>query len=443
MQNNKINASFFLSQLEETKFLRLFEYLINSQKEGTSLQPLDLPNVEILHKYVSQYEGFYYLEGGAATLDGWSADWLFQISYLPPALQQRDVFRKFYENSLRNGLKDLCSRQDLLRILSREPDFSVSSAGHDQTWFYFVSNVEAEMLPPNEMFLIARKLFEKEMGFPCHPDATKGNPIIGIGSPKTMVAGDSKAVQKFLIELLNMPSNYYLIAREGKVMVTPTTHHGLYFAASNDSINIGNIEKGLATSIGTRNILSNTDDRFALDNFSDLLNSPRTKEADIQNFLELHPQLLFALDERYVEVRPHIVLFDGRDNVLIPDFLARIEDTEIWDLIELKLPCHPITIRTENRELVSSVAAKAISQLLQYRDFFTKHENRARILKRYGIAPFEPSLTLVIGRGRPRTRYEWRSVRNFFPDVRIVSYDYLLHRARECQNKNNEAKQFV
>jgi len=53
-------------------------------------------------------------------------------------------------------------------------------------------------------------------------------------------------------------------------------------------------------------------------------------------------------------------------------------------------------------------------------------------MDRFGTAPYEPCLVLVIGRGRPDHRYEWKSARSGFPKVEIVSYDYLFERAQEC-----------
>src|SRR5262249_34718077 len=134
----------------------------------------------------------------------------------------------------------------------------------------------------------------------------------------------------------------------------------------------------------------------------------------------------------YCEIRPHVCLADAKGNRLVPDFMARIQDTNIWDIIELKRPQYGHTARTNNLERVSSIAARGIAALLQYRDFFASRANRRRVTNYFGTAPYEPCLILLIGRGRSRDRYEWRSARLGFPGVKIVSYDYLFWRAREC-----------
>ena len=62
-----------------------------------------------------------------------------------------------------------------------------------------------------------------------------------------------------------------------------------------------------------------------------------------------------------------------------------------------------------------------------------ERRNRMRVAERFGAAPYEPCLVLVIGRGRSTQKYEWQSVRLGFPKVEIVSYDYLFERARQCR----------
>jgi hypothetical protein len=169
------------------------------------------------------------------------------------------------------------------------------------------------------------------------------------------------------------------------------------------------------------------------------INSPRTKEKDIQNFLEINPEFLFALDENYCEIKPHVCLIDRGTTQLVPDFMARIEDSNIWDIIELKLPIHPILVTNQGFKKPSAIAARGISQLLKYRDFFSLRNNRGRFLSQYGIHSYEPTLILVIGRGyKSQNIYEWTSVKTQFPKVKVVTYDYLFNRAKQL--KVNKSK---
>jgi hypothetical protein len=237
--------------------------------------------------------------------------------------------------------------------------------------------------------------------------------------------------RQFIVDLLNTPSSYYFLAREGEISVIPTTEHGA-FLASNENTSIERPRTGLSTVLTSALSPENCANATALPEFKALIDSERTKEADLQCFLKTYPQFLFALDERYCEIRPHVCLFDPRGERLIPDFMLRVEDSDIWDIIELKRPQHSLTVRNHGIEKASAAAARAIAELLQYRDFFSIRNNRNRIMHRFGTAPYEPCLVLVIGRGRSTERYEWRTALAGFPRVQIVSYDYLFERAQDC-----------
>jgi hypothetical protein len=99
--------------------------------------------------------------------------------------------------------------------------------------------------------------------------------------------------------------------------------------------------------------------------------------------------------------------------------MLRVEDSDIWDIIELKRPQHSLTVRNQGTEKVSAAAARAIAELLQYRDFFSIRNDRRRIMHRFGTAPYEPCLVLVIGRGRSTERYEWRTAFAGFPVFKL------------------------
>ena len=128
-------------------------------------------------------------------------------------------------------------------------------------------------------------------------------------------------------------------------------------------------------------------------------------------------------------------LVDSRDTRLVPDFMARIEGTEIRDVLELKLPKHRIVISSGEDNGPSAPLARGVSQLLRYRDFFMMRENRRRFFDRYRSCPYEPGLVLVIGRGSRSVLYEWAGVRRQFPRVKVVPYDYVLARWKELWDK--------
>jgi len=169
-----------------------------------------------------------------------------------------------------------------------------------------------------------------------------------------------------------------------------------------------------------------------LSDFQALIDDKKTKEKDLQNFFVTNPEFLLLLNEKYCDLRPHVCLFDAKRERLVPDFMVRLQGSNVWDVIELKRPQHVLTTHTSGIEKVSASAARAVAELIQYRDFFGSRENRNRAKDRFGTAPYEPCLVLVIGRGRPDYRSEWRSRRAGLPKIQIVSYDYLFERARRC-----------
>jgi hypothetical protein len=435
MAKDKLDPVGLLHQLEEPKFLRLFEYLSGGagMATGSPYFPLDveLPNAELWHK----------LAGEVSSRGGWTASWFFQIAFLPPFLNQADVVKTHFRRSLQKCLRDIRKRPDivdLLRAGSREssPYFVDDGVRHRAftqlpTQYYYISNVHHDYLPSQAAWTAASEAFAEELGFPCSHD---GDPGFAVGTPKSMLEGEPQAVQDYMLELMNMPSSYYIVAREGEIRVVSTRHHGLYLAGPSSDAAIGDVEEGLAASITSCVPEPRSPSGVTVKEFETLIGARRTRERDIQAFLEAHPELLFGLDERYCEIRPHVCLMDANDTKLVPDFIARIEDSDIWHAIELKLPSHPILVDFKTQKRPSAAAAKGIAQLLGYADFFASRKNRERVRARYAMCPYEPALVVVIGRGHPRNTFEWGSVRKIFPRVRLVSYDYLLDRAKECWN---------
>jgi hypothetical protein len=254
-------------------------------------------------------------------------------------------------------------------------------------------------------------------------------PRFHLVSPNSIIAASGeRQVRRFLIDLLNTPSGYYLVAREGHISVVPTTEHGSFFSSRRGG------PRGHDAAILPAVVTSALPASELLSEFEMLLNDAcRPKERDIQQYLEIHPELLFSLNEQYCELRSHVCLIDSKGERLVPDFMARLDGSHIWEVIELKMPQHALTVRHGVTEKPSAQASRAIAELLSYRDFFGLRTNRDLVTKRFGTAPYEPCLVLVIGRGRERERYEWQSAQAGFPKVQIVSYDYLFERARECK----------
>jgi hypothetical protein len=147
----------------------------------------------------------------------------------------------------------------------------------------------------------------------------------------------------------------------------------------------------------------------ALADFEQLLNSKNVRETDLHAFVEEHPEFLFALDERFCDVRSHVGLVGRVRTRLVPDFVARLEGVDPWTVIELKRPGHRIFSGHADVAQAAAPVARAISQLLEYRDVIGTRRNRAALAKAYGLGPYEPALMVVVGRGKSDRRLKWHS----------------------------------
>jgi hypothetical protein len=462
-----------LSQLEESKFLRLFhQFSPAPDPEGWEAEdfssisvPLDLEDAEV---HLRPIEG---PAPRARAPNRLTASWFFQLAYSPVVLREEAAVEEFIAQNLKRAFinirkhpdvldvltqrspkrlldipedpyRDLMNRRSPKRLLERlgVPDGRVAHwDGYEplnvQYWVY--TNVlfdrDRAYEPWTRFCDNARQVFEEICG-------TNGGevPEFDIATPYALERWASEDIERFLVDLLNTPSNFYLVAREGHISVIPNTEHGAFLATASGLPD--DRSDGLSTVISSSLTADRVPSIIALKDFEALLNDRTADERDLQAFFEENPQFLFALDERYCEVRAHVSLLDRRDNRLIPDFMARIQDSNVWNVIELKRPRDCVQSHRGGRSKVSAAAARAVAEALRYREAFSTRDNRRRMAERYGISAYEPCLTVVIGRGRSRQRLEWDSVRAGLPSVEIVSYDYLFERARCCRAELDAAR---
>jgi hypothetical protein len=418
-----------LSNLEESKFLRFFRHIEypedpDSSPDGSATLPLDLRGAEVhLMEVKDDHAGF-------------GACYFNQVLHLPTSLWCSEAIQEYCEDQLWRALLDFKRRPDLTKKLDGTSTYEFYRDGGGppqpdilpEDYFIF-TNICHEVLRhgprcPNGFESTARNLFTRVLSIP--PERC---PRIFITTPETILAGAAKSdVVRFLIDVANSPSSYYLLAREGHISVIPTVEHGLFFA--NGSETTACIGSGITTVAASAIAPSRLITSNLISDFEHLLNTRSIKEREIQEFIEVHPHLLSTLDERYCEIRPHVCLYDATGERLVPDFMARIQDSNLWDVIELKLPKDVLTVSHHAIQKAAAATARGISELLRHRDYFSVRDNRRRVLNRLGTAPYEPGLVLIIGRGYSASRFEWNSIRSGFPRVSIVSYDYVFEQAR-------------
>lgn len=400
-----------IAQLEAAKFVRLVRHMADL--------PIDRDNLRLpaMAHGLRRTELLVRMFGKISALSSWAATWVFQLSYLPVGLWTEEAVVSHLKRSLTHAFADLAAHPESHQILyasdQRQEDVLQYPIATD-AFYYLASNI-ASALTDSALDRVG-KHFRKKFGGAIQQ--------FGMATPQSIAQSAPDESKRCLLDLLNMPSSYYFVAREGRISVVPATEHGWYLVGRGEDP---------APATATSTLGSHV---IGLSDLEGLVNSRRTSEADIQHFLAEHPHFLFALDERYVEVRPHVGLLSPAETRLVPDFLVRHEESSRWDMIELKKPAAAIRLTRGRVEGAGKYAAHAIRQLMEYRDAVSTPQARLALTRAYGASPFEPCLVVLIGRGSPKSQFRWRSPRQGMPDVSLVTYDFMLERARAARAFN-------
>ena len=360
-----------ISQLEAVKFSRLVRHMAN-----VPIEPDNLRLPAMAHG-LGRTELFVRMFGEISALSSWAATWIYQPAYLPVGLWGEAVVVSHLKRSLARAWHDLQSLADPFGVLYG------SGQGQDDVYQYPMTIDAFYYLASN----VASPLTEAALNrLAAHFRSHFGERIqqFGIATPQSIAQRAPAQARRYLLDLLSMPSSYYFVAREGRISVVPATEHGWYLVGR-----AAGAAPATATSALSRDIPG-------LSDLEALVNSKRTSEADLQTFLAEHPQFVFALDERYCEIRPHVGLVSPVGTRLVPDFLVRHEDSSRWDMIELKKPTAPIRVTRGCVGGVGKHAAHAIRQLMEYTDAVSTSQARAALTKAYGASPFDPCLMVLI-----------------------------------------------
>jgi amidophosphoribosyltransferase len=167
----------------------------------------------------------------------------------------------------------------------------------------------------------------------------------------------------------------------------------------------------------------------ALEEFESLINDPRVREADLQDFFERNPD--FIINDEYKKAHPHVVLESENAEPLIPDFvLEPINQDGLCDLLELKHPLAKISVMKPRRNRFSAEVFEACAQLREYSLYFDDQKNRETIYRNYGLRSFRPRLFLIIGRRGSASPIELRKAELDMPHLYLQTYDDVLHRMK-------------
>lgn len=183
----------------------------------------------------------------------------------------------------------------------------------------------------------------------------------------------------------------------------------------------------------------------AVEELESLMNDPKVKEKDFQDFFERHRD--FILNDEYKDAHPHIVLSNNEDKHLIPDFvLEPIDSSSLCDLLELKLPSVNIFVLKKNRPHYSAAVMEACAQLRIYSEFFDEENNRIAFQNTHpGLQAYKPKMFVIIGRRGEIDPFTRRGVESDLPNITLRTYDEVLSRAKwriEVMKKGLSRKYF-
>lgn len=398
-----------VSQLEAPKFARLMRFMANLPIPRDELKlPAAAYGVGDTELLVRKF-------GQPGSFGLWAATWVYQQAYLPVGLWDETSIVTYLTERLTTGMRDLKAHPGSHSILygsAQQKGDGYFLPDATEAFYYLATNI-AKPLSDAAMDIIGYH-FREHFGSRFAQ--------FGFATPQSMAEAGPGEVRRFALDLLNSASSYYFVAREGRVKVAPVTEHGLYLTGTGDAA---------ATATSSLSL-----DTRGLADLDALVGSRATSEADLQAFFTEHPHFLLGLDDAYCEVKPHVVLASPADTKLVPDFMVRLEDPSRFALIELKKPTARILAGNREAGVVGQVAAQAIKQLIEYTDAVSTSSARAELRRSIGAAPFDPHLVVLIGRGSPNERHVWSGTRAGLPNVELVTYDFLLERARNSRALN-------
>ncbi len=210
---------------------------------------------------------------------------------------------------------------------------------------------------------------------------------------------------------------YVLDLREDRIVFRPTSCLGDFSFST---------EAGLV--VPTRAILTHFRDQYGgftedeIQELEELINNPRARESELQQFFERYPHFFRKWDCR--DVFPQVYLDRSDSGPLVPDFILTNPELQKAVILDLKKPFARIVRRQKNRERFSAAVLEAKAQLLEYREWFADPGNRKRLTKSIGMEIYQPYLAVVIGRSSEfRPGIERQKLAASEPQLEVATFD--------------------
>ena len=99
-----------------------------------------------------------------------------------------------------------------------------------------------------------------------------------------------------------------------------------------------------------------------------------------------------------------------------------------WEVLDLKLPDAKLTLNTKFHPGFSATVFKAVQQLYNYREYFNRPDVSIELKKKFGFAPRNPRLSILIGRNKQHDPDVFIAAQGKFKmlDIEFITYDELL-----------------
>lgn len=167
----------------------------------------------------------------------------------------------------------------------------------------------------------------------------------------------------------------------------------------------------------------------AIEELEHLINDPKVKEFDLQNFFERNPD--FIIEDKYKVAHSKVVLENEDSEKYIPDFILEpIESNSLCDMLDLKLPSANIFVMKKNRPRYSAAILEAAAQLREYATILETKANRQKVFDKYGLNLYKPKMIVVIGRRGAYDPIIIRRIESDIPNLELKTYDSILDRIK-------------
>jgi hypothetical protein len=170
--------------------------------------------------------------------------------------------------------------------------------------------------------------------------------------------------------------------------------------------------------------------KFLIDNYERIAANEGIKpETVFQRFFEENSDLLKRNAFEQLWAKPVLRLPEDPKRSYQPDFVLRPRIAATvgtqWEILDLKLPDDPVVTSGAFHTAFSAKLTRAVQQLRNYREYFSRVDTRDQLIERFGFQPVHPRVAVLIGR-RNRTDGLEKAQGSAALDVSIITYDDIV-----------------